>query len=310
MKNVSKLYYFLLLILFLLPNIKVGTAQSSPKYVGIGSSNKDYYIWSTAFDKSPYEAFLEDAGYTDDEVDNITDHMFDDEFDENVIEWRLLIGEIEKEKEVSDISYVKVHYSLYYEKENGQQGYDADIKEIIYEYDKDLYMFLVWYDMGLFDLFIAKDVNWNRVVRNVNDKWEDEWDGDDQKGSADVEKSWFYFTEKANGISTLWNPDDEVYEDFGSTSIYNDDGVLAYYEWTYDGEPIWKLELKYRFADEYWWIFVLIAIAATAVLVILSVTVIHKKKLMTGILAGCVIIVIVLIIGQGVMVHNLYYFLR
>ena len=181
-------------------------------------------------------------------------------------------------------------------------------KDYLFEYDKDFYVDLVWYDWGLFYLFVANDVKWDKLAKEVDDEWGDDWDDDDEEASAEVESTWYYFTEKPNGISTRFNPDKDTFEDFESVSRYNEDGVLMYYEWTYDGDPIWKLELRHIFAHEYWWVFVVIAIANVVVLAILTFTIISRKKPMIIVLMGCVLIVIFLIIGQAFTIYQLYYF--
>ncbi len=80
---------------------------------------------------------------------------------------------------------------------------------------------------------------------------------------------------KANGISTSINGDDEDFDDFDSISQYNDDGVLMYYEWSYDDDPIIILELEGQILYEYW--HVILAGTIIGVIAVVFVVIIIKK---------------------------------
>ena len=104
-------------------------------------------------------------------------------------------------------------------------------------------------------------------------EFDDYWDGPDEDAGARVAKTLY----KENGISTFWNPDEDEFDDFEATSQYNDDGVLMYYEWSYDGDPIIILELEGKFFYEYWEIILAVAVAGV-VGVILIVVIIKRRK--------------------------------
>ena len=97
MKRTEELYFFLIITLFLLPQINFATAAEKPDYVGIDVN--DVIIWKVTIDEDPYEDYLEDAGYADEEIDNETDLVFDKRLDKDVEGWKIVILEIKDEKE-------------------------------------------------------------------------------------------------------------------------------------------------------------------------------------------------------------------
>lgn len=75
-------------------------------------------------------------------------------------------------------------------------------------------------------------------------------------------------------VSIVINEDGGEYDDFEATSKYDDDGVLMYYEWKYDGEPIIILELEGQFFYENWEV---LLIGAQVLGVVALIIVIVKK---------------------------------
>ncbi|MFX0126298.1 MAG: zinc ribbon domain-containing protein [Candidatus Hodarchaeota archaeon] len=288
MKCSKKISFILITILVLMPQIILVKAESTPDYVGV--EENDVLIYRVSIDDDPYEDYLEDWGFSEEFIENITDDMFDDAWDEDVVGWRIVILQIkdEKEYEIAGDEYDGVPYLLNWYITEDPSLRDWEEEETnengdIIEYSRDFYVYRTSVMMGLYYLIAANDINWKSVVNKLNDEYDDDWDGDDQKAKARVESRMRYFMSEDIGLSVVWNPDEEDYEDFESTSLYNDDGVLMYYEWTYDGETILSLQLEGIFFFFYGWIIVL-GLGAGVVIIILLITlvVIPRKKKRKG----------------------------
>lgn len=144
----------------------------------------------------------------------------------------------------------------------------------IVKYDQDYYTWRILdspYGMGLFYIIGANNINWEKLADEVDEELDDEYDGNEEEGSAKTVNSLY----KDNGISTSINIDDDDFDDFDSISQYNDDGVLMYYEWSYDGDPIILLELDGKFFYEYW--HVILAGTIIGVIAVVFVIIIIKK---------------------------------
>ena len=276
------IYFFIITTLILLPQINFTTADEKPDYVGIDVN--DVIIWKVAIDDNPYKDFLEDGEVPEYIIENITDIMFDDLLDEDVEGWKVVILEIKDEKEkdykgdeVNLVPYLCNIYTTddweekdWKEEEENQKGTIGD-----YSGDgKDVYVDRVLVDMGLFYWIAGTNVNWEKLADEVDEEFEDDWDGKDEDAGATVAKSLY----KENGISTFWNPDEDDYDDFESTAQFNDDGILMYYEWEYDGDPIIILELEGQFFYEYWEIILAVAVAGVVVVILIVVKVKRRKR--------------------------------
>lgn len=259
------------------------SAAGKPSYVGI--EENDVLIWRVSIDEDPYEDYLEDSEFfTDGEIDDIIDSMFDDYWDEDVEGWKIVILEIRDEKEFEynwsgteendQVPYLCNFYITEdYEAKDWEEE-DMNVRGGVAKYDKDFYAYRTSYVMGLYYMVAANNINWKRVADEADEEFEDEWDGNDQDAGARVAKNFY----KENGIITYFNPDEDKYDDFEAISQYNDDGVQMYYEWSYDGDPIIILELEGEFFYEYWEIILGVAILGVVVVVIIVVIVIKSKK--------------------------------
>ena len=267
--------------MFLLPQMRYTIAAGKPSYVGINEN--DVLIWKVTIDEDPYEDYLEDTEFfTDAEIDNMTDSMFDDDWDEDVEGWKVVILEIKDEKEFkynwsgTEENDVVPYLCNFYITEDyeAQDWEEEDMNERggVAKYDRDYYVYRTSYVMGLYYMVAANNINWKRVVDEADEEFDDEWDGKDQDAGARVAKNFY----EENGIITFFNPDEDKYDDFEAISQYNDDGVLMYYEWTYDGDPIIILELEGKFFYEYWE--VILGAAILGVVVVVVVVVIIKKR--------------------------------
>jgi hypothetical protein len=264
MKKTQKYNFILLLWLLILPLIGFAAAAETPDYVGI--SEGDEIVWNTTFDEGPYEDYLEDRyDWDDDTIDAYLDAnpICDDETDEDIIGWKYVILEIKEEKEYDlgddfpinlfldedeydGVPYLYNFYTL--EDEDEWDEEETNERSEIYQYDRDLYVaFLrMWGpSRGLFSPFVSKGVNWDRVISEVDEEFDDDYE---EAGASRPKVTTYFIEQEADGIKTFLDAGEELGNDdvgeFESLSLYNDDGILQYYEWTYDGDPIYLLELE------------------------------------------------------------------
>ncbi|HEY0090369.1 MAG TPA: hypothetical protein VGB37_16085 [Candidatus Lokiarchaeia archaeon] len=125
--------------------------------------------------------------------------------------------------------------------------------------------------------FVPKNLKWDDVAGDSDEYLEDEnMDDEYSVSSAKVD---YFFQKKEVGIKLNREFTDKR-EDFDSTTKYTENGVLYYYEWTYDGDTIAKFELDSIggvYLIENWWWIALIA-GAVIIAVIIIVVVIAKKR--------------------------------
>ena len=259
----------ILLWIFISPLLSVNVVADTPDYIGIGEN--DTIIWKTTIDEDPYEDYLEDDGYSEAAIELIIDDIFDDEYDEDVEGWKIVIMEIRDEKEydldrytyLEDDEYdgVPYLYNLHttenFEADNWEEE-ETNEREIIYRYDRDLYALFnmidfydipsAWpYHFLVPDLIVAKNVNWKRVVSLVDEEFEDSFD--DAGAKRPETPFMFFFEQDADGIIMYRDLGEDPFyledvDEFEATSIYTDNGILRYYELTYDGDPILIFELQ------------------------------------------------------------------
>ena len=277
MKFIKIIYFILMTSMLMLPFINSAAAVKTPDYVGIEKG--DEIIWSTKFDNEPFEDYLEDWGVPETAIDNYTDNMFNDETDTDVVGWKIKILEIEDEDEQDDNDYVEYKYKLYIREEDGDWEVEDQKEDAkIWKYDKGVYVDLVsevWALMAPYSLVLAKNVDWDKVASKVDDECDDKYDGDDKSAGAEVATSPFFFMQKENGISTYSNANEEELDDFTAISKYNDDGILMYYNWAYDGDTFYEFELEWRIVYEWWWVAAVIAMAA--VVTVMIIIIIRKR---------------------------------
>lgn len=272
MKSTKIIFFLLITSMFLLPFINFATAAKTPNYVGIKEG--DEIIWTTYFDDDPMEDYFEEAGMSETWIDNYTDHMFDDEYDKDVVGWKIKILEIEKEDDDDGDDYVEYTYKLYIKEEDGDwEVEDKKDKAKIWKYDEDVYVDMAYF--GLLSLVIADNVKWGKLAEELDDELDDDFDGNDESAGAEVETSLFFFMEKENGISTFMNEDEEDFDDWTTTAQYNDNGILMYGNYAYDDDIIFEFELQYRIVYEWWWAAVVIAVAAVVIVVVIIIV---KKR--------------------------------
>jgi len=281
MKMSKILPVYLIMSILFLPFISFAAAAKKPGFVGINEGQ--YYIWKTTFDKDPYEEYLKDAGYTEAQIETQVDALFDENnWDKDIEGWKIYIIEIEEEMDFyykrDEVYYVPYLYNFYETEDlqaNDWERKQHNARAELIEYDKYYYLDNTGWSTGFSFLFIDKKVDWGELA----DKLEDNMDAWNAKGDADDESRFYYYREVGCGISTEFEPEDTSdTEDFESVSRYNNDGVLIYYEWTYDGEIIAQIEIDYRFLYEYGSIILIIGTGVVGLLVVIIIIRTTKRR--------------------------------
>lgn len=245
--------------------------------------------------------------------------LIDWDFGEDTEAIKMIITEIKGEKEYEtpiDTYYAtKFIYYLYETKDLEKNDWDRDERHEtgrIWKYDSRLYLDMIYFEkdagdwdfeMGLYasdtqwflddvstgvrwkNLFIVdNNVDWDELADKENEAREYWRSADSQpvdhfEGSADKEETQFFFTKKANGISTKskWAVPSWMGE-LETITTYTDDGILLYYEWSYNGEPIMIIELEGAWLIENWWWIALIGASIGIVVIVVIILVIKKKK--------------------------------
>ena len=271
----------------------IAYAAQKPNYVGI--SEGDEYIWKTTFDKGPLENYFEDLGFSESFAENITDWFFDAyDWDDDVVGWKLIIIEIKDEDDrdyngiiddEDDVNYVKFKFSIWETEDltdpNGWDDIDKSEKDIMYESEEIVYAdtlligFTPWHYWGLGTVFfVPRGLDWGKVVNEVDDWLEDH--NEDDELSVSTAKVNFFFQDKEVGVKTSTDFDNDELDDFESDTRYNDNGIMYYWIWTYDGDIIAEFELttygqsRVYFIENWWWMS-LIAIGVVAGIIVLIV---------------------------------------
>ena len=158
----NKIFYIVLFWgMLLLPLIDYAVAQTKPNYAGINEDQT--YIWSTTFNKGPFEDFIEDLGFSEQYAENYTDWWFDlSEWDEDVEAWKVYIIQIKDEKEMDygnrEIDYVPYLYN-FYEKYNSTKRFHGFFVESFKDWEGELPSILTYcsdknlfiYPFGIYD---------------------------------------------------------------------------------------------------------------------------------------------------------------
>ncbi|MBD3254810.1 MAG: hypothetical protein GF383_06940 [Candidatus Lokiarchaeota archaeon] len=294
MKISNTLFACLIMVSMLIPIIETVKAADAPNYVGINDDQE--FVWDTTYDKSPLENYYEDAypSASEDWAENETDYYFDmREWDEDIVARKIVITKIKDEDDEDwngitddedDVNYVEIKYELWETDDKGDEDAWDDIdkseKVSLYEGEEIVYAdglivinTLFWGDRCF--TFVPKGLDWDDVIDEVDEFYDDE-NLDENYGVSTVKTTSFFFFEKYVGFETLIEFDDDDLEDFESIAKYTDDGVMYYFEWTYDGDMIAKYELSGIFGDffqENWWWMLLAAIGLVVVIVIVVVLV-------------------------------------
>ena len=285
----KKLSFIVMMLLFIVPSVSFVFATDTSEYVGIEEG--DEFIWDVEVHDSVMKDYYEDTNPTLEKevIDIIVSDMFSGEMDEDVEAWKMVILQIkdEKEERVGGEEYkaVPYYFNSYYKK-----GDSGDWRKVLkyyqtnlYKYDKEFYEGITPYaDFRGFDpltnRIVSKDINWKNLVNEADENLEESLDNEGGARPA-TESVAYTFKQTVDGITCFYKEGEHrQIEDVGeweSTSIYNDNGILKYHEWLYDGDPIMIVELQENWFVSNWWIIAIIA--AGAVVVILVFTILKKR---------------------------------
>lgn len=294
MKKSQKYSIILLIWLLSMPFISFATAAETPDYVGINEG--DTYIWNTVIDEDPLEDYVEDyydkLGASEDIAKEYAEAAVGElGLDEDIEAIKIVILVIKEEKEFDDdVDGVRFLYN-YYETEdkdaNDWELEEHDRSDTLYEYDTEKYEDLIDPDPGIFIVkpedfpllpvpsipqlffgyFLATNVKWEKLVDEIDEEVRDHFEDDDEFAKAEQEN---------NGINIFLNFDEDDYDDFESTSIYSSNGILLFFELTYDGDIIFQFEREWRYLYQYTWYIIIGAVVLLAIIICIVVKI--KKR--------------------------------
>jgi len=291
--NIKKAIFFVLIIVsLLLPFVAMAQAQKVPKYVGIKEGTT--YTWKTEFDDGPLADYYEDLGLPADVAEAAAENDFDNyELSTKTEAWKIYIvdlyPEVEEDVWGTGVKYDRVKYVYNWYKTKDATDPDAWKKvekydtSKIYEPDEDLYRHFVDIEWGIDAFFLPKRLHFEDIVDHIDETYENDKDDDNHDAAISTVKTQFFLQKKIVGITTEWNWKlTSDMESFESISKYTDDGILYYYEWTYDGDIIEKLELDTiggtYLIENFWWIALVAGAVIVAVIVVVIVIIVKKKR--------------------------------
>ena len=280
MKISIKIISFLLFSLFLIPLIGTAKGEKIPSYVGIREGQT--IIWNAEFDDDPFRDYYEDLGLSEDKIDFAIDNMFDGALDTDVEAWKFVILEIKEEKEYghgsNETDGVPYLYNFYITEDKAANDWDDEEKNkrgIIYDYNVDFYMGSTYLTLGFSRYsFVDKKVDWDEFADELDEEYEDH----NIEATAKDEERLYFFTEVECGISTSWEPqNNSEMEEFETISRFNSDGIMLYYEASYDGDVFIKFELEGAYFYEHWWWMLLIGVAVAGLVVVVMIILKRRK---------------------------------
>ncbi len=302
----SQFYSILILMCLLLLMGSTFTRAATPKYVGI--KDNDTFEWSTTYDEDPLEDYYEDAeeaGYISKAYYEYLDEALD--VNEDLVKAKIVILDVnDEETDPWGEDGVKITYNYYLMEED--EEYDLEKQDetfAVWKFDEDIYgddnnfatdefgmntyhfFEFVWDDdqddpdpdehkiwkfiEGENPWFISTKVKWGDVVEELEDAYEDDNNYDDVSVRREKDANKLYIT--------LDDDEDDEFEGQKWIIEYDDNGVLMYYEWQYDGDPIVIVETLasqiQQFIAEYW---IWIIIGAVAIVVVIIIVIVKVKK--------------------------------
>lgn len=290
MKKSQKYSMLFIIWLFLLSSVSFAFA-ATPNYVGI--DNNDSYTWNTTYDEGPlkdyYEDYGEKYGWSELQIDTAKDEI---SMDEDLTQIKIVILDVDDEEKTPwREDGVRIIYNFYMKEE----GEDWDLEEedetwAVWKYDHD------FYDGGVWESPVSLGFDWKFEYDPIKVEWEDwkyleannPWFLSTKTDWGEVEDELEgYYEDDRNyeevkttreddtlGIEiTIDKDEDDDVEAWTYIVEYDDNGVLLYYEWQYDKDPIVIVEREGKFFyDNFLWI-VLGIIGVIAVIVIIIVVV-------------------------------------
>ena len=262
--------------------MSIRLASDTSEFVGF--KENDVFIWDVQIDKDPYKDYLKDVNpkIEEDVIDSIVNGIFKGKKDEDVVAWKYVILDIKDEKKLyhygDSYKAVPYYFNSYYIEEEGKDWKTIlkYHKSFLYKYDREYYRGLTPYAdfEGFMEFFVSIDMNWKYIVKEADENLEESLDG--EGGAMRPIEIYFYtFKQELNGISCFYDEGEHIDNDdvgeWEATSVYNDDGILKYYEWLYSGDPIMIFELRENFFIENWWVIAMIAAAAIVIVIVVIV---------------------------------------
>jgi hypothetical protein len=281
----------LLLFWFLLLLFSSFTYAATPSYVGIEAN--DTYTWQTTYDEDALEDRIEDEAEEDGVPESIIEAYIDYiNVDEDAIKIKIVILDVDdEEKDPYGEDGVRIIYNYYIGYEDADEEWDLEKKDetgTIWDFDDEWYakglpLYFIWEDdvdnedpeetelylhlRGENPWFVSTKTDWGDLKDELEELYEDDLNYDDVSIKTYDDK---------NGIEIkVDDDDDDDYEERKWVYEYDDNGVLMYYEESYDGDPIvivqtTEREVRQFIADNLLWI-ILGAIGIVAVVIIIIV---------------------------------------
>ena len=286
----SQIYSTLLLTWLLLLTFSSFTYAATPGYVGIEVN--DTYIWETTYDEDVVEDYREDYYEEDGKSESwIEDYLDTIDVDEDAIKIKIVILDVDDEEKTPwGEDGVRIIYNYYIGYEDADEEWDLENEDetwAIWDFDDEFYAWACLYFNWEHNLdvddpddreryqhlrgenpwFVSTKTKWGEVEEELEDYYDD--DSHYDKVSVKTE-------EGKNGFQmTLDDDEDDDFEELGYIYEYDDNGVLMYYEMSYDGDPMVivetiEREIRQFISDNLLWI-VLGIIGVVAVIVVIIV---------------------------------------
>lgn len=283
----TQIYSSLLLVWLLLLTLATFTPAATPSYCGV--ENNDSFTFNTTYDEGPLKDRREDMGEEADMSEDAIDDWVDElDTNEDLTELKIVILDVDdEEKSPWGDDGVRIIYNVHIKE--GDDEWDLESEDetfAVWDYDKDVYdlsfFVLDWeFEFDTDDLewedykylrtenpwFISTKVDWGEVEEEIEEYLEDDLDYDDVSVKADKD---------ANSLEiNMDNDEDDDIEAVTYFIEYDNNGVLMYYEWQYDGDPIIIVERQGKFfIDNMLWII----IGAIGIVVVVIVIIVLVKR--------------------------------
>ena len=286
----SQIYSMILLMWLLLLSLATFTPAATPGYVGI--QENDTFTFDVMYDEDVledyYEDYWEEVGVPESLIDDWIEANID--VDEDIIGVRIVILDVDdEEKDPWGEDGVRIIYNFHENDED--KGWDLEEQDetwAVWDYDEDVYVSLwnfgFWWeydDDGAIEKlesenawFISTKIDWDDIEEELEEFYEDDADYEDVSVKIDKDNKRI--------VMELDEDEDDDVEKEGYIIQYDDNGVLMYYENSYDGDPIVIVEtqesqIRQFISENMIWI-ILGAIGVVAVIIILVVVIFKRRK--------------------------------
>ena len=286
----TQIYNVILLLWLLLLSLATFTPAATPNYVGI--QENDTFTFDVMYDEDVLEDYWEDyweeVGVPESAIDNWIDNNID--VDEDIIGIRIVILDVDdEEKDPWGEDGVRIIYNFHENDED--KGWDLEEKDEtwgVWDYDEDVYVglwnFGFWWELdddGALEKlesenawFISTKIDWDEIEEELEEFYEDDADYEDVSVKIDKDNKRI--------VMELDEDEDDDVEKEGYIIEYDDNGVLMYYEESYNGDPIvivqtQESQIREFISDNMIWI-IIGAVGIVAVIVVIVVVVFKRGK--------------------------------